>query len=201
MDRVAFAAELCREVVADLRKFQETHPDETPYGYALIGGQPGSPYLGSAIATEEGLRRVAAKYVAAGYRYKGFREEKPATAGELAGWLRWANPDDGWYYWGLPDHKTVQRALVALIDAGGLGEDGDEFEEFCTEVLGSLQTVPEWREAMGRGLVVVGFTYGSDPRDFLRTATRVNPYPIVRRLWREQWAADELAPRLKAPNT
>ncbi|OWK45405.1 DUF4303 domain-containing protein [Fimbriiglobus ruber] len=194
MERAAFADELCRQIVADLRRFREAHPKETVYGYGLLGEPGGEPYLASVVATEEGLQRVAAKYQKLGYRYKGFVEERAATAGELATWLRWANPDDGWYFWGLPDHKRVRAALTALVDAGGLG--GEEFEEFCTDVLASLQTVPEWREEMTRGLVVLGFTYGSDPRDFLRTATRANPYPVVRRLWREQWKASELRPRL-----
>jgi hypothetical protein len=199
MDRIAFADELRRQIVADLRRFREAHPDETPYGYGLLGGQPGEPYLASVVATEEGLQRVAAKYQKLGYRYRLFTEERPATVAELAAWLRWANPDDGWHYWGLPDHKRVQAALAALTDAGGLGPDGEEFEEFCTDVLGSLPTVPEWREQMAGGQVIVGFTYGSDPRDFLRTATRANPYPVVRRLWREQWKASELRPRLVVP--
>jgi hypothetical protein len=201
MDRGAFADELHLQIVADLRRFRDAHPDETPYGYGLLGGQPGAPYLASVVATEEGLRRVAAKYVERGYRYKGFMEERPATARELAALLRWANPADGWYEWGLPDHKRIQQALVALIDSGGLGERGDEFEEFCMDVLGSLQTVPEWRAEMARGPVIVGFTYGSDRRDFLRTATRANPYSLVQRLWREEWKASELRPRLMAPGT
>lgn len=198
MNRLAFAEELRLRIVADLLRFREKHRDETLYGYAIIGGQPGAPYLASAVATEEGLQRVAAKYQKRGYRYKGFVEDRPATVEELAAWLRWANPDDGWYYCGLPDHGRVQDALVALIDAGGLGDHGEEFEEFCTDVLASLHNVPEWREEMDRGLVIVGFTYGSDPRDFLRTATRANPYPVVRRLWQEQWKANELQPRLVA---
>ncbi len=48
-----------------------------------------------------------------------------------------------------------------------------------------------WLEA-----IVVGFTHGSDPRDFLRTATRANTYPVVRRLWAEWWQKDEVEPRI-----
>jgi hypothetical protein len=174
-------------------------PQDSYSWLTVLGGQSGAPYLASVVASEEGLQRVAAKYQTNGYRYKGFREERPATNVELAAWLRWANPDDGWYYWGLPDHKRIQEALVALIDAGWLGPGGEEFEEFCTDVLGSLQTVPEWQTEMAEGQVVVGFTYGSDPQDFLRTATRANPYPVVLRLWSETWRANELCPRLAGP--
>jgi hypothetical protein len=199
VDRAKFAEELRREIVAGLRAFREQHAAETPYAYALLGGT-GADYLGTAIATEEGLRRVAAKYAKLGYRYVLLTSERPATGAELAAWLRWANPDDGWYMGGLPEHKRVQEELCALVEAGDLGEDGGDFEEFCTDVLASLQDMPAWQEELARGEVIVGFTYGSDPRDFLRTATRANPYPIMRRLWAETWKADELQSRIKSPS-
>jgi hypothetical protein len=197
MDLVAFADELRRQIVADMRRFRAAHPEETPYAYALLGGQ--SPSLGSVVATEEGLQRVAAKYVKLGWRYGNVVEPTPLTAELLAAWLRWANPDDGWYFWGLPDHEQVQAALAALIGAGGLGRGGAELEEFSTGVLASLQDMPEWREEMARGTVIVGFTHGEDPRDFLRTATRANPYPVVRRLWAETWKAEEVGRRIRSP--
>jgi hypothetical protein len=198
VDRASFADELRRDIVAGLRAFREEHADQTPYAYALLGGTA-ADYLGCAIATEEGLRRVAARYAGRGYRYVLLGSERPATCEELAAWLRWANPDDGWHIGGLPQHKRVQQELGALVKAHGLGEDGADFEEFCTDVLASLQDMPAWQEEMARGRVIVGFTYGSDPRDFLRTATRANPYPVVRRLWTETWKAGELRSRIKAP--
>jgi hypothetical protein len=205
MNRAEFAEGLRSQIVAALRAFREEHRDETPYGFALLGGQSGEPYLGTAIATEEGNRRVGARYQKLGYRHvllensPRLKEERSATVEELATWLRWANPDDGWHYGGLPDHKRIQEELCALIEAGGLGEKGEDFEEFCTEVLASLHGMPAWQEEMARGLVIVGFTYGEDPDDFLRTATRANPWSVVNRLWAERWRARELGGRIRSP--
>jgi hypothetical protein len=163
-----------------------------------VGGQ-GSDYLIYALATEEGLRRVAAEYDRLGYRYQGEDWEEFDNREKLALWLRWANPDDGWHFGDFPKRFRVQPQLEELVRSGGLGDNGKDFEEFCTEVLASLQGLPAWREQTAGGPVVVGFTYGEDPRDFLRTATRANPYPLVRRMWEEQRQADELNQRIKPP--
>jgi hypothetical protein len=199
VDRTTFAETLRRGIVAALRAFREQHPSETPYAFALLGGT-GVIAVGYAIATEEGLRRAADRYVQRGYRYVLFHSERPATREELATWLRWANPDDGWHIGDLPDYPGIQDELDALVRAGGLGERGRDFEEFCTDVLASLRDLPVWQEQTARGQVIVGFTYGEDPRDFLRTATRANPYPVVRRLWAETWRADELRSRIRPPS-
>jgi hypothetical protein len=198
MDRIAFGDALRRQVVADLRLFRAEHPGETVYAYGLLGGLA-APAVGSVVATEEGLQRVAAQYRQRGYRYRLFGEVRRAAVGELAVWLRWANPDDGWYFRGLPGWDRVQAGLVELVEQGGLGERGEEFEEFCTDVLASLRDAPSWQDEMARGPVIVGLTYGEDPRDFLRTATRANPYPLVKQLWAETWNAEELRSRIIPP--
>ena len=198
MDRSKFAAALRQGIVDGLREFCEQHSAETLYGYALLG-QTSGDYLGCAFATEEGLRQVAARYAKLGYRYVLFKSERLASTEELATWLRWANPDDGWYFDELPEHDRVQTELHALVEAGELGDGGADLEEFCTDVLASLQNVPAWQEEMARAQVVVGFTYGQDPRDFLRTATRANPYSVVKRLWSEMWAVEEIGSRIKSP--
>jgi hypothetical protein len=197
VSRSKFARMLRQGIVAGLRAFRQQHTDETPYAFALLGGT-GRDHLGCAVATEEGLLRVAAKYHKRGYRHVLLRSERPATCEELADWLRWANPDDGCHIGGLPEHERVQDELCALVEAGGLGEDGVAFEEFCTDVLASLQDMPAWQREMTKGRVVVGFTYGSNPRDFLRTATRANPFRVVSQLWRETWRAQELGSRLRS---
>jgi hypothetical protein len=79
-----------------------------------------------------------------------------------------------------PEHFNVLPALAQLVEARAFGEGAEEFEQFCTDVLASLQKETAWQP--WSGCVVVGFTYGEDPRDFHRTATRANPYPLVRRL-------------------
>ena len=177
-------------------EFIHAQPADHPYAFSLIGGQCGN-YLGYAVATEEGLRRVAAEYDRRGYRYQGWEWEEFDNFEKLSIWLRWANPDDGWQYGDFPEHFKVQPALAQLIEAGTLGEDAEEFEEFCTDVLASLRNESEWQPWRGR--VAVGFTYGADCRDFLRTATRANPYPLVRKVWSEHWHAEELSRRISAP--
>ena len=98
-NRATFAEELRHAIVATLRQFREAHPDERPYAFALIVGQPGAWYISSAIATEEGLQEVAETYRDRhGYRFVSGKSERPASLEELKTLLRWANPDDGWYY-------------------------------------------------------------------------------------------------------
>jgi hypothetical protein len=99
----------------------------------------------------------------------------------------------------LSERFGVPAAMRQLLDAGEFGEDGEGFEEFCTGVLAPLNDLLGWRELtrLTGAPVVVGFTYGEDPRDFLRTVTRANPYPLVRRLWGEYWQADEFNPKIQ----
>lgn len=199
MDQSGFADLLREAIIGCWDEFRQQHGEETPYAFAIIGGLHAN-YLGYAVATEEGLRHIAADYDALGYRYQAPEWDEFDNCEELAAWLRWANPDDGWHYGDFSARFHIQPKLHQLVETGGLGKDGDDFEEFCTEVLLSLQNVPLWREQVVNQGIVVGFTYGEDPRDFLRTATRANPYPVVRRLWAETWHADSLSSRIEAPH-
>jgi hypothetical protein len=171
----------------------------TPYGFALIGGQCAN-YLGYAVATEEGLKRVADEYHARGWKYEAFEWEKFDNREKLAIYLRWANPDDGWRYENFAERFEIQTRLERWTAADGVDKTEAKFEEFCTDVLASLQTTPEWRELVLESNLIVGFTWGEDPRDFLRTATRANPYPKVLTLWDECWQADELRSRITSPS-
>ncbi len=201
MNRSLFADALRQAILAAIDEFRQQYPSETPYGFALVG-DPGGAYLGYAIPTEEGLRRVAEEYERLGFRYKAFRRQKVNNCEKLRIWVRWANPDDGWIYGDFPERFGIQAALHQLVESGELGENADGFEEFCTEILASLQDLPGWGERSvptSGPPIVVGFTWGEDPRDFLRTATRANPYHLVRRLWFETWQADEIDSRIKFP--
>jgi hypothetical protein len=196
MDRSTFATLLRKAIVGAWNDIIHQYSAERPYAFALIGGQCGN-YLGYAFATEEGLARIAAEYDRRGYRYQAEEWEEFDNREQLSIWLRWANPDDGWQYGDFPEHFQVEAALRALVDAGALGEDAGELEEFCTEVLASLQQERAWWPWSGR--IVVGFTYGEDPRDYLRTATRANPYALVRKLWAEHCQGEELSLRIPPP--
>jgi hypothetical protein len=196
VDRLAFSTLLRQAILGAWDEFVLAQPADHPYAFTLIGGQVGN-YLGYAVATEEGLLRVAADYETRGYRYQGWEWENFDNCEKLAVWLRWANPDDGWRYGDFPKNFEVQAALAQLVKTGAIGQDPEGFEEFCTDVLTSLQQERAWQPWSGR--VVVGFTYGEDPRDFLRTATRANPYPLVQKLWGEHWQGEELSRRIPAP--
>jgi len=193
MDRTQFAQHLGVAVVSAIQGFRAQHPAEVPYGFAIIFGQFGD-YLGYAIATEQALQRIAAKYDAQGYRYEGFTWQTIDNCKELAIWLRWANPDDGWHYGDFPDIADELRELVSSKE---FGEQAMQLEEFCTDVLASLQTNSDWEYVQRDTPLICGVTEGVDPRDFLRTASRCNPFTMVRRLWAEKHEADERNSRIK----
>jgi hypothetical protein len=196
LNRSEFAPVLQRAVVGALSDLRRQLPGESPYALAIILGQCGS-YLGYAIATEEGLRRVASMYAADGYRYKGQEWEEFDNLERLGLWLRWANPDDGWHYGDFHERFGIAPSLANMVESGAFGRDAEELEEFCTAVLTSLLSDADWLGMAGES-VVVGVTSGSDPRDFLRTATRANGYATVRRLWAEHWRGEELSSSISA---
>jgi hypothetical protein len=194
LNRLEFARVLQRAVVGAFIDFRKQVPDEVPYAFTLILGQAGN-YLGYAVATEQGLRRVASRYAALGYRYQGWEWEEFDNIEQLSKWLHWGNPDDGWYYGDFPDRFEVSVALAALVESRAFGEEADQLEEFCTDVMGCLQTDAEWL-AVKIDRLVVGVTYGCDPRDFLRTATRANEFNAVSQLWQEFCLGEDLSSRI-----
>lgn len=198
MENSGFAERLRQAIIAAMRTFHEEHKDETPYAFAIVLGQVGG-YLGFAIPTEEGLQKVAAEYKRMGYHYQPFEWEVDDQLDRLATWLRWANPDDGWNYGDFAERFHVAEHLKALVDSGAFGEDAADLEEFCTDVLASLQTDDDWQKLQANSPVIVGLTYGDDPSVFLRTATRSNPYHMVLRLWDEHWQSEEMSRGVKAP--
>jgi hypothetical protein len=193
MDRAQFAHKLGVAIVSAIQGFRAEYPAEVPYGLAIILGQCGD-YLGYAVATEQALVQLAAKYDERGYRYEGFEWQAIDNRRELAIWLRWANPDDGWHYGDFPG---IANELNELVSSGQFGEQATQLEEFCTDVLASLQTNSNWQHIQRDTPLICGVTEGVDPRDFLRTASRCNPFTIVRKLWAEKHEADERDSRIK----
>lgn len=198
MDRSEFAGVLQRAVVGLLSEFRYQAPHESPYALAVIPGQSGGG-LSCALATEEGLQEVAARYADLGYRYRGWEWEEFDNQERLAVWLRWANPDDGWKFVDFPDRFGIAPLLAGLVGCGAFGQDAEELEEFCTESLSALQANDDWLASSMAERIVVGVTYGEDPRDFLRTATRANSYTVVQRLWVEHMRGEELSSRISSP--
>lgn len=196
MDRSAFATLLKNAILGAWAEFVRAHPADNPYAFTLITGQVGN-YLAYAIASEKGLRRVVAEYETLRYRYQSTERESFNNQDKLSIWLRWANPDDGWQFGDFPLEFQVQAALASLVQRDEFGRDAEGLEEFCIDVLRSIQNDSAWQPWSDR--IVVGVTYGADPRDFLRTATRASPYPLVQKLWGEYWKGEEMSRRIPAP--
>ncbi len=163
-----------------LRQFRSTYPDDPIYGVAMVTSVRGD-YVFSAIASERGLERVARSYLAMGYRCQG-REDLAA----LRTWLRWANPDDGWYQ----DTHGCFQATNELLE-GGL-RDGTLTE--CDVRVGELA-----RDALRRTIppllgdhVVLATTCGEDPEEFLYWAKETSSPVAADRLAREVAAAREI---------
>lgn len=175
-----FASQLKHAVVASVKAVGV----ETPYAYALVLGQVGN-WLGYAVATEEGLRRVAQRYHDLGYRYADDECDEAETIDLFTTWMRWSNPDDGWFINDFPESSGILATLERLVEQGRFGPDAEELEAFCTEVLASLAADGDWQRMTAAVSIVAGVTYGEDPDDFLRTAVRVNSFEVARRLWWE----------------
>lgn len=201
MDRAALAQRLRDSVIAAVQSIRYERPAEHPYAFALVGGQAGN-YVGFAVATEEGLRETAIKYGERGYRYEGWEWEHADNVERLSVWLPWASPDDGWHYGDFDDSESLCHALRELFARGVLRDDDGSFEAFCAdEVLQPLSRDPHWTRDPLSATLTLGFTYADDPRHFLRSATRANPYPRVLDLWRQHWRAEEIDHRIKRRST
>jgi hypothetical protein len=196
MNRSEFAQCLRDSIVLALKQFRENHPAERPYAFTIVGGQVN--WIGYAIATEEGLNQEAKRCFEKGYRYHGCNGEIADDLERLSIWLRWENPDAGWHYGDFENSGTLHNALATLFRHDELADEDDSFEAFCAdEVLAVLTSEARWSGDADNRSIIVGFTYGSDPRDFLRTATRANPYPVVEQLWAENLHSDEIDHRIK----
>ena len=86
--------------------------------------------------------------------------------------------------------KTSTRALEAALVETNAGFFLSGKDLIALDDAGVPDTVLD---------VIVGLTYGDDPRVFLRTATRSNPYRTVLRLWDEHWQSEEMSRGTKAP--
>jgi hypothetical protein len=196
MKTTEFASCLQQAVRTAWRDYLKENAAHSPYAFALIEGQCGG-YLLYAIASESGLNTVVAKYDKRGYRYRGKAGEEFDNHEKLAHWLRWANPDDGWAFNKFPPISAVEKGLSAL--AGAFGEDAEKLEDFCVEVLTSIQNSESPLSRPDGEQAIVGVTRGENPSDFLRTATRCNRDAAVQRLLSEYRLGEEAGRKIKQP--
>jgi hypothetical protein len=105
----AFDADLAAAWAAD----RSRRAEETPYAFVLYGVEGGPAWLWPYVLTEEGLTRVATRYLKEGYH---------DTLGEARDELRWS----------VADAPAVQRGPEPELDerkqssCGCRGRDGEE---------------------------------------------------------------------------
>lgn len=143
-----------------LADFRTVNPTEDIYGVALVRSAIGN-HVHLAIATEQRLQACADNY------------SNNLELEDKRKWLRWANPDDGWFQDTFSQFETASSELTAAINSGDL----EEYDDRTSEILcGAIQRVIE-SGAAGEG-VAFGITHGEDPQEFVYWATYLNPESI-----------------------
>ncbi|MBO6514817.1 MAG: DUF4303 domain-containing protein [Phycisphaerales bacterium] len=159
--------EIFDAMLRSLTEFKASNPTETIYAVALVQSASGR-WVHCAIATEERLETCAQ-----GYNAKSSLEM-------VKTWLRWANPDDGWFQQTFDHFGQSNHLLGAAIDCEKLEAYGDDVIELNCRVLGRLRDEDALKDS-----VVVGLTHGDDPEAFVFYASQLNPKPLVERLKHE----------------
>lgn len=170
-------------ILDELKIFISENPNDKCYGVAIIPGQVGN-YLLVAFATEKGLENVAKKYYDPN---KQTWEEKRLYGNieNLKIWLKWANPDDGWFDISLTDkYNELNSHLQKFVDESNENHIDEIIEKICIETLKEKE--------FSKMDMIFGVTYGEDSRDFLRTATMINSYEKNNSLWRDFFHSEEL---------
>ncbi|MCM8540944.1 MAG: DUF4303 domain-containing protein [Lentisphaeraceae bacterium] len=139
-----------------INKFKQSFPSEKVYGFALVPSSLGN-YVVCAIATEERLTKTAE-----GYDYPFTLEKKKA-------WLKWANPDDGWYQDTFDDFKASSKLLETAIETGQLEEYDERVSSIMVNVLKVLKEEKVLESA------IYSLTHAEDPQEFIYWAKQINP--------------------------
>jgi Domain of unknown function (DUF4303) len=169
--------QLSQVVIATIDKFKTEHFNEKLYAFAFVASPEGDS-VHCAFATEEGLTNIAAEYTS---RYPSISKDDSLETQRVS--LRWLNPDDGWYYYSFGDifddfwSKPFAMNDLELFD--------ESTENICVNTLKRLDEMGLFGKDGDRNSIIVGFTYGSDPDDFLHFAKEVNPPTAYNRLCEE----------------
>jgi hypothetical protein len=149
---------LASAVVDAILNASQTIGHEKPYAFALIQGQQ-CGYLGYAIATHSALVNTVNSYLGKGYRYNGMLHLNDGEA--IKSWLKWANPDDGWYYFDFENQAAMNDFLL------GFHGDDDSLRSGC---IAELKKVSLEHPTAS---ITLGVTYGEDPEDFRRSVVDI----------------------------
>ncbi|HEX4609778.1 MAG TPA: DUF4303 domain-containing protein [Urbifossiella sp.] len=154
---------------------------ERLYGYALVVGDR-MHSVGAAAHTEEGLDRVAERYVGLGYRVA-----RGDVRPHLRALLRW-NCGDGWTHFAAdPNPFATANALLAAC-----GDPHTEFYAGGGAVLTEQLFLAALHKCHAAGVmgqdrsVTVTLHTGDDGRDVGRWVKRANPPEVF-----ERWATDQ----------
>lgn len=157
---------------------KDAHSDEQLYAFALYSC-PEALYIMPSFNTEEGLTRVAQRYLE---KHGGSLEGQRRS-------LRW-NPCDWAYH--LEGKAFFEKATELmneswsfLVDYEGLNADGHgqtQVFETCIEVLQALDKQGVFGQDAERLNLTVLLTMGDGNKDFLTWAKLLNPAPVYERL-------------------
>ncbi|HEX4609247.1 MAG TPA: DUF4303 domain-containing protein [Urbifossiella sp.] len=144
---------------------------------------PEGTHAHAAVATEEGLTRVAKKYMAKDYA-AGLDDAVPL----LRTWLRWAGPEDGWFQGLNSDAFTPASKLLDEAFAAELIKPFDgQLEALAQAALRQLDVVGVFGTGVAREAITLGLCYiGGDNSDeeFFAWAEDVNPPTVMQQLRR-----------------
>ena len=187
------AKQLAIEVLSIVHQFESDHPYDQMYAFALMATAEGT-WIGVAIATEQTLETVAQSYL-----QKGYQATTGNTLALLHLGLRWANPDDGWYYYDLPEPSSFLEQLQAAFDAHAIEYFDGSTVNICLAALQQLDGNHTFGTGIVRENITLSFTYGEDPRDFVTFAEQLNPTAQIKRVRQEQEAGDTAWDQLQSP--
>ncbi len=165
---------LLKVVIEAIKKFRAEHENECLYSFTLISPPEGSSVCCS-FATEEGLTNIATDYI-----NNHPRIARNNTLEDQRVSLRWLNPDEGWYYYFFDDNFS--EFWLKPFTTGELKLFDESTDSICIDVLRRLDEVNTFGSETQRSRIVLGFTYGSDPDDFINFAKEVNPPQVYSRL-------------------
>lgn len=187
------AKQLAIEVLSMVHQFEVEHPCDQMYAFALMAPAEGT-CIGVAISTEQTLETVAQSYF-----QKGYQAMTGDTLALLHLSLRWSNPDDGWYYYDLPEQSPLLEQLQAAFDADVIEYFDGSTVSICLAALQQLDANHAFGTGIVRENITLGFTYGEDPKDFVTFAEQLNPVAQVKRVRQEQEAGYTAWDQLKSP--
>lgn len=190
---IELSAKLSTAVKSILENFYLEHPTDNMYAFALVAPAEGTS-ISCSIATEQTLSDIAQWYALQGYEAKS-----GDTLTILRQLLRWANPDDGWYFYSFQEDEPILTELNKAFDSKIIKMFDGTTEVICIEALRQLDRDGAFGIGEIRQQITLGFTYGEDPEDFVKFAAQLNSPDTVWRTQRELKDSYDIGKNIKTP--